>query len=105
MKRKINGIVTIPAGLAQAEEKKIDSPTVQIIAGHPKSNGVEGEADVDIEVVYSWTQGSVNDSRRINRPFKWADMNDEQKAMIGAMIGESWNLLLSIPDHSDSEEV
>lgn len=105
MKRKINGIVTIPAGIAQADEMKIDSPEVEILGARQIRGNTIDEVNVMLEVLYTWKQGDVDNNRRVERPFLWSELSDEQKAIIGEMITEGWKLLLSIPDHANSTPV
>lgn len=105
MKYKINGIITLPAGMAQADELEIDSPEIEIMTGHQSGNGVDGQANVEIGVRYTYMQGSVEIEREATRGFIWDDLNDDQKTAIQTLTIEAWKLLLSIPDHTGATEV
>lgn len=105
MKRKINGIVTLAEGIAQADEKKIDSPETELLGARLVRGNSIDEVNVMLDVEYTWKQGSVTNGRRVEILFLWADLSNEQKTIIEQMITEGWSLLLSIPDHADSNEV
>jgi len=104
-KFKINGIVTIPAGIAQADELQIDSPTIELLSGRQEGNGNAGEANIVLGILYTFQQGAIEQKMFLERSFTWDELADAQKQIIGNMVGESWNLILSIPDHAGATKV
>jgi hypothetical protein len=104
IKYKINGIVTLPAGIAQADELQIDSPTIELVHGSQNGNGNEGEANIVLGMKYTYQQGDLTKVLVINRPFNWDELADAQKQIIGDMVAQSWGLILSIPDHSTATQ-
>ena len=93
MKYKITGIITIPAGIAQADELKIDSPIVEL---QPSTISNEG---VTFGILYTYMQGSIEQKLSLNHFIPNAELEvEELKAIEDIIIKASQRLFKMYPN-------
>lgn len=69
MKYQVNGVITIPAGLAQVDDLEIDSPIVEL------QPSTIADAGVTLVVLYTYMQGTVERKLSLNHFIPIEDLN------------------------------
>ena len=90
-KYKINGIVTIPAGLYGTEELQIDSPEFEQVSGHL------ADYTTYTGVKFTFYQGKVKNTIQIDLPKAFADLTADQLNAVMQLIAAGEANMLAQP--------